>query len=674
MAQQLIQRSNYFLFFLAVVTVLSVAVAGYTTKELGSTSRRLDEFQLALGQSKKDQTESANKLGEADQFLISAIRELDRAQEDFIGKAARQLPPSNDFSATKLDLKKRLMSWIESTRERADLVAERALAHYRLGQLASLEGNQIAAKQALTKAIALAAEGGDQRLVGSARNTLGCSLAQLGETKRARDEIQTSVSLFRTLPSQPISLALALRNAGTLSTAANDQGKNALVESIKILRALPDQPSLTVATEILVDTQMAWGQQLFEKGRYDQSESVCQSARDLLAEILPLADNHNLGSDIAPRSIRYRSAIAMIDHDLAMTRKHTCATWRWSPLVDLVTETVALRPELKTQAVAEFAPQTGIVLPWGTYQWTHDPVLQIARATHDRWRIEVLADNDDSLDDAMTAFADAEIPITNVRFGVQPFEVPWFRDTGPLVAATSQGTTVWFDSHQSRFDNFQRPVNDALPKLIATRWESQVIPTPLHIEGGTLLSNGQGLTIVSKTVIEDNLQYGFELEEIKQELQRVTGASQLLPVPPLIGELTGHVDLFMTFTDPGTLVLSQPDQPGDDNRKMLDHLAEQLATVQVNGQALKIVRIPMRAIENGFANSYTNVIFANGVLLVPSYNAAATEQEVKATYERLLPDWEIKLIDCSWLATKGGALHCLGSNLGPTPHVPLRSN
>jgi hypothetical protein len=55
----------------------------------------------------------------------------------------------------------------------------------------------------------------------------------------------------------------------------------------------------------------------------------------------------------------------------------------------------------------------------------------------------------------------------------------------------------------------------------------------------------------------------------------MTGGSAVLPDEPLLGELTGHIDLLMTFTVPTTLVLGDLRDPESPNRQSLDGLAAQ---------------------------------------------------------------------------------------------------
>jgi agmatine/peptidylarginine deiminase len=66
-----------------------------------------------------------------------------------------------------------------------------------------------------------------------------------------------------------------------------------------------------------------------------------------------------------------------------------------------------------------------------------------------------------------------------------------------------------------------------------------------------------------------------------------------------------------------------------------------------------------------FGGTYTNVVYANGVLLVPKYGDVDDAGHANAVgiYQQLLPDWKIVSVESSgWLALKG-SLHCVTKNL-----------
>ena len=253
------------------------------------------------------------------------------------------------------------------------------------------------------------------------------------------------------------------------------------------------------------------------------------------------------------------------------------------------------------------------------------------------------------------------------------FVLPWFRDHGPIVGTASGGHSVWFDAALTRDGKHDRHVLEELPRTVSRNWQTRVAEVPLHVEGGMLLSIGLGVVVAARTIVDQNRQYSFTDEVIDSEMRRITGADQIVFVDTLLNEATEHIDLFMTFTGPRTVVVGQYEDQTDPNAERLDRVAQTLGDSKVDGQPIQVERIPMLSSRDGVFRSYTNVIYANGVLLVPSYPGIGdqVQQRVRQTYQRLLPQWRVEFIDCSQLCVMGGMLHCLVSNLAEAKFTPV---
>ena len=67
-----------------------------------------------------------------------------------------------------------------------------------------------------------------------------------------------------------------------------------------------------------------------------------------------------------------------------------------------------------------------------------------------------------------------------------------------------------------------------------------------------------------------------------------------------------------------------------------------------------------------FCRTYTNVIYANGRVLVPHYPDVdpGLERAAHGVYRSLLRGWDVVPIDCGNVIVGGGALRCLSA------HVP----
>ena len=92
---------------------------------------------------------------------------------------------------------------------------------------------------------------------------------------------------------------------------------------------------------------------------------------------------------------------------------------------------------------------------------------------------------------------------------------------------------------------------------------------------------------------------------------------------------------------------------------------EQLAGVSTFAGPLHIERVTIPPPDGDVWYTYTNVVFANGVVLVPTYPDRFPEldAEALAMYRRLLPDRRVVGIDVSDLIAMRGALRCISMNI-----------
>jgi agmatine/peptidylarginine deiminase len=162
-------------------------------------------------------------------------------------------------------------------------------------------------------------------------------------------------------------------------------------------------------------------------------------------------------------------------------------------------------------------------------------------------------------------------------------------------------------------------------------------------------------------------------QSIRSVLRQCFGAELTVFLEPLSGEPTGHVDMFATFTSPNTIVVGQYDPATDAvNSQILDRNAQKLSQVRTDVGPLRVIRLPMPRRDDSIWRTYTNVVYANGVLLVPAYPAVddAGQSAALKIYRRLLPHWHVVAVDVARLAKLGGAMHCVTMNLGPLKQIP----
>lgn len=264
---------------------------------------------------------------------------------------------------------------------------------------------------------------------------------------------------------------------------------------------------------------------------------------------------------------------------------------------------------------------------------------------------------------AVTLLTDWGLPAHLMHFVFMPVRGMWVRDYGPTFVRWSDGSVTVLDAHYAPAD---RPNDDLVPSAVALLLKVPVAQVPLTLEGGNLLSNGQGLCVTSWALIERNKHRGYSQKQITNILSEFYGFYSGLFLAPLQREHTGHADMFSTFVAPDVLVVgSYAPSMDEENAKILDRNVEALKGLRTRRGLLNVVRIPMPSHADGIWRTYTNVVFANGRLLVPSYPDQDQELERKAinVYRELLPDWEIVPIDCDRLIRQRGALRCVTINI-----------
>nr|MEE4267472.1 agmatine deiminase family protein [Candidatus Krumholzibacteria bacterium] len=135
-----------------------------------------------------------------------------------------------------------------------------------------------------------------------------------------------------------------------------------------------------------------------------------------------------------------------------------------------------------------------------------------------------------------------------------------------------------------------------------------------------------------------------------------------LLVPTLAGEPSGHADMFLTFLAPDLVVVGSMDQAADEeNAALLDKIAEDLEAMPTLAGPLRVERIGQPDHDDGVWRTYTSVVFANGVVLVPVYPDYCPDLDARALdfYRKHLSEREIVPIDCSRLVRNGTTLRSI---------------
>lgn len=317
---------------------------------------------------------------------------------------------------------------------------------------------------------------------------------------------------------------------------------------------------------------------------------------------------------------------------------------------------------------AEFERQSALLIGCNELvRWHPRVFVNIVSAAYPTTRLIGLVGQEEELAIGRRLIKEAHLPASAITFVMLPMYTMWVRDYGPLFARRSDGAIVTVDSDYSEVDDQnERRSDDAAPKRLAEMLRLPVTEAALHLEGGNLLTNGDGICVSTTSLITRNAGRGQDAQSIGRVLRDSFGFRSWVYLKALSGEPTGHADMFVTFVARNIAVVGQVDPEADPaNAKAMDEAAALLAGEKTSDGPMKVHRIPMPPNPDGHWRSYTNVIFANKTLLVPTYSDVdpALQKRAFAVYAELLPDWKIVGIDADSLTEKRGILHCITMNV-----------
>lgn len=312
----------------------------------------------------------------------------------------------------------------------------------------------------------------------------------------------------------------------------------------------------------------------------------------------------------------------------------------------------------------EFEHQDGLMI--GCSEMLRDlPELFVDLAEHTSHRIPLIAlvNNVAEYEEALNLLQENGVASSHVHFFESHHDTMWTRDYGPRILERDGERPIVLDAQYEE----SRSWDDDLPARFAASTTLQHRLVPLGIEGGNLLLNGKGLALTAGYPPNAELFTAEEQAAFIASLKSFYRLNQVVVLENLIGEPTGHVDMFATFTDSHTVIVGQyREQYDPENAAILNRNAERLSQVETPEGPLTVLRIPMPPNEDDVWRSYTNVVFANGVLLVPIYPGIDPAGRLAAlkTFSTALPNWDVKTIDASGVIQSEGALHCVVMNLG----------
>ena len=337
-----------------------------------------------------------------------------------------------------------------------------------------------------------------------------------------------------------------------------------------------------------------------------------------------------------------------------------------------------------------------------TISWTSFPCIQkqIVAGAQNECLVIVFADDPSEAESYLTGNScGGALTMENVQIVETEYNTIWIRDYG---ANTVYGN--WNDDRVlvDWIYNRPRPEDDAIPDVLAETmgidlYSTTAEPSDLMNTGGNWMSDGFGTAFASELVLDENdggstwwTDFPNHTEaEIDGIMSDFHGTETFIKMPTLPFDGIHHIDMHMKLLDESTLLVAEYPEGVADGPQIDANIEYVLSNFTTRwGTPFDVVRIPSPPEqgggggypdENGWYLTYTNSVFVNNTLLLPTYY---TEYDTTALriYSELLPGYNVVGIDCDnngqAIISQSGAIHCITHTVGVEDplmisHLPL---
>ncbi len=221
----------------------------------------------------------------------------------------------------------------------------------------------------------------------------------------------------------------------------------------------------------------------------------------------------------------------------------------------------------------------------------------------------------------------------------------WMRDYGPIFYKNNDKYNILkiHYRHHRKYDNL-------MPYDFSYRFNIPINKIELVIEGGNLISNGNGICIISDKVLEYN-----SYKSINQ-LKYYGCWKQIIIVKSLKRDGTRHVDMWLMWINKNTLFagLYTIEQDKENYNIMMDNLIQ----IRKYIPNINIVEMPMpdRG-EDDITRTYVNALILNNHVIIPTYEDNIYEARAISIWKQYFK--YIHPINAESLIKYDGSIHCI---------------
>jgi agmatine deiminase len=243
-----------------------------------------------------------------------------------------------------------------------------------------------------------------------------------------------------------------------------------------------------------------------------------------------------------------------------------------------------------------------------------------------------------------------DVALDDVKLIIAPTDDLWVRDSGPTLVNTDRGKVAIANVYTPNGLGYHRRDTEAAI-VVAQAWGLETHRLPLIVEGGNLVPDGNGTLFMCDSVFAHNPD--VDREQLKQIMLLWFGITQLVILPTLPGDITGHADIIIKVAEPGALLLTQAPKGHVWHDALEEAVSCITETLTCDGRAWQILRMPIPHANKEW--TYVNALTVNNVLIAPSYDDEADEIALQI-FNKASPTRRVCWVD--YRAFMVGAVHC----------------
>ena len=260
---------------------------------------------------------------------------------------------------------------------------------------------------------------------------------------------------------------------------------------------------------------------------------------------------------------------------------------------------------------------------------------------------------------------------TNVKYIQAPSNSIWIRDYGAqTVYKNAVDSLILVDWIYNR----PRPDDDAIPEHTASAlniplYQTTKAPYELITPGGNFMTDGFGTAFSSNLILDENPS--LTESEIDSIMYKFMGIDTFIHMTNLPYDGIHHIDMHMKLLDEETLLVGEYPQGTADGPQIEANLLYVLNHFNSKfNDPFEVIRIPMPPSpsglypdQGGYYRTYTNSVFVNNSLLVPTYYEEYDTTALRILRENL-PGYNVTGINSSDIIPASGAIHCITKSIG----------